>query len=65
MSEYNEEEVKLMLDDCTAEKRLRYSNQWERDFLSRCFDMFDKSVPLSTAQLGVLDKIWYKVTANG
>lgn len=65
MSDYNEEEVKLMLNDCTADKRLRYSNQWEKDFLSRCFDMFDKSIQLSKSQLGVLDTIWEKVTRNG
>ena len=65
MSNYNEEEVKQMLDDCTNERRRRYSNEWERDFLSMCYDMDDKGIMLSKKQLNILDRIWNKVTENG
>ena len=63
--DYNIEEVGLMLDDCTAQKRLHYSNRWEKTFLSTCHDMHSKHIRLSSKQLKTLDDIWEKVTENG
>lgn len=59
------EEQEQMLDDCSAEKRLRYSNQWEKNFLRSLWLQFEKNIPLSDKQNKTLGDIWDKVTENG
>lgn len=59
------EEQEQMLNDCSAEKRRRYSNEWEKDFLRSCWLQFEKNIPLSDKQDQTLNGIWDKVTENG
>ena len=59
------EDQEQMLKDCSAEKRLRYSNQWEKNFLRSCWLQFERGIPLSDKQDETLNNIWDKVTING
>ena len=65
INDYNEEEVKLMLDDCTNERRKHQLTKWDLSFLSTCYQMHDKGIMLSQKQLNTLDRIWERVTENG
>lgn len=60
MSDYNEEEIILMLNDC-VEREGKLSD-WERGFMSSCLDMTDKHIMLSEKQREILNEVWERVT---
>ena len=64
-NDYDEEEVKLMLDDCTNERRKHQLTKWDRDFLRTWYQMYDTRIRLSQKQLNTLDRIWERVNDNG
>jgi hypothetical protein len=59
------EDQEQMLKDCSAEKRKRYSNEWEKNFLRSLWVQFEKGIPLTDKQDDTLNNIWDKVTING
>ena len=59
MSDYNEEEIIQMINDC-AERESKL-NDWERGFISSVGDKADKGIMLSARQREILNKTWERV----
>ncbi len=60
MSDYDEDEIIQMIDDCV--ERESKLNDWERNFISSIGDKADKHIMLSQPQRDKLDDIWNRVT---